>query len=230
VRAGKTLANRREKYYNENITAKDGDDMDKAVMAEILINAEVQGMDFPRGLQRFNGNAQIYARILRAFVKSMPASLDKLRGVTAENLPDYVILIHGLKGSCYGINADEAGKLAENLEIAGKKGDLDFVLGNNDGFIHTVEKLLPCLEELLQSLDSGEQAKAKHKAPDRELLRALLAASQEYDIEAIGQALEKLTQYDYETETDLVPWLKEQAENFAYDAIQEKLEVLLGHI
>ncbi|MDR0435110.1 MAG: hypothetical protein LBH21_08700 [Gracilibacteraceae bacterium] len=202
--------------------------MDKAAMTEILLSADLPGMDLERGLRRFSGNAEIYARVLRAFVKSMPASLDKLSAVSAETLPDYAILVHGLKGGCYGVNADEAGKMAENLEIAGKKGDMDYVLNNNGAFIQTVRDLLPRLEELLRALEGGEEAKAKLKAPDQTLLRDLLAASQKYDIDAMGSVLEKLGQYDYETETALVPWLKEQAGIFAYDVIAEKLTAYLA--
>ncbi|MDR1321915.1 MAG: hypothetical protein LBK56_10890 [Gracilibacteraceae bacterium] len=201
--------------------------MDKAAMAKILLDAELEGMDFSRGLQRFSGNAEIYCRILRTFVKTMPASLDKLKGVSAETLPDYVILIHGLKGSCYGVNADAAGKIAENLEIAGKGGDLEYVLSNNGVFIQTVTELLAKLAELLRSLEGEQSGKPRLKAPERALLSDLLTASREYDIAAMGAALEKLGKCDYETETSLVPWLKEQADNFAYDAIREKLESYL---
>lgn len=202
--------------------------MDKTAVTEILLNVDIPGMNFARGLQRFNGNAEVYVRILRTFAKSMPASLDKLRNVSTDTLPDYVTLIHGLKGSCYGVNADEAGKLAESLEIAGKKNDLAYVLDNTDAFILTIKALLLKLEELFRLFDGQPESKPKNKAPDRALLSELLTASQEYDIEAIGQTLEKLTKYDYETEKELVLWLKEQADIFAYDAIQEKLTALLS--
>ncbi|MDR1604615.1 MAG: hypothetical protein LBS10_07485 [Gracilibacteraceae bacterium] len=202
--------------------------MDKTVMAEILRSADLPGMDFARGLQRFNGNAEVYARILRVFVKNMPAALDRLRAVSPETLADYVILIHGLKGSCYGVNADAAGKLAENLEIAGKNGDLDYVLNNNAGFIQATEELLAGLEALFRSLDGDDGGKTRRRAPEPSLLRELLAASREYDIEAMERALNRLTQYEYESDPGLVPWLKEQADNFAYDAVREKLEELTG--
>jgi hypothetical protein len=44
----------------------------------------------------------------------------------------------------------------------------------------------------------------------------------------MDEALEKLEMYEYESEGELVVWLREQADNLEYEAIQERLETLVG--
>jgi hypothetical protein len=41
------------------------------------------------------------------------------------------------------------------------------------------------------------------------------------------QTMEELGKYSYQTQGELVDWLKEQLVNFSYDQIQEKLEEVL---
>jgi hypothetical protein len=57
-------------------------------------------------------------------------------------MPDYTVNIHGIKGSSYGICADEAGKQAEALEMAARNGDYETIFAKNDDFILQVEKLI----------------------------------------------------------------------------------------
>jgi hypothetical protein len=40
--------------------------------------------------------------------------------------------------------------------------------------------------------------------------------------------LAELDKYDYDSNADIVPWLKQQVEELEYDAIQEKLTEILG--
>jgi HPt (histidine-containing phosphotransfer) domain-containing protein len=202
--------------------------MDKAQTTAMLIGLSVEGMDFEKGIKRFNNNPDTYIKILKSFIKSMPASLDKLRDITAENLADYAILIHGLKGSCYGVNADVAGKLAENLEHAAKAGELERVRTENGGFIAGIEELLPRLTTVIAQVEAAQGALQKKPAPDRELLAKLLAASEDFDAEGMQRAINELGKFDYEKDADLINWLKEQIVNFAYEAVEEKLSAYLA--
>jgi HPt (histidine-containing phosphotransfer) domain-containing protein len=220
---------KRQKAHDFRLERKKGaEKMDKAQITEALKAMQVEGMDFGKGLQRFNNNGEIYLRILKTFIKSMPVSVDKLRDVNAENLADYAVLIHGLKGSCYGINADESGKVAESLEKAAKEGDLATVQANNGTFIRLIEELLPRLTEVTETLaNPGPALQTKKAAPDAAVLRQMLAATRECDMDEMQKALALMAQFEYTSHPGLVEKLREQIDYFDYDAVALKVEELL---
>ncbi|MDR1480581.1 MAG: response regulator [Planctomycetaceae bacterium] len=108
----------------------------------ILDRDEVHGLDIQSGLNRIGGNVEIYIEILKIYVESTPEILDKLRVPTKENLKDYAIAIHGVKGSSLNIGADKIGKFAAELEAEAKAGDLEKVLSKNRNFITLTERLI----------------------------------------------------------------------------------------
>ena len=104
-------------------------------------------IDFHTGVRRY-GNEKMLYRLLISFAKSAPALLEKLKTPTLETLEDYVIHVHGLKGACYSICANEVGKLAEQLEHAGKAGDIDAIQAQNPVMLDAANDLLEQLRRL----------------------------------------------------------------------------------
>jgi CheY-like chemotaxis protein len=111
----------------------------------------VAGLDMSGGIQRYHSE-KTYLRILQSYLRSAPELLNKLRAPSEETLKDYIISVHGLKGSSYGIHAAEVGKQAEALEAAAKAGDLKTVLEHNGALIVSAEKLLQDLSAYLDTL------------------------------------------------------------------------------
>ncbi|MDR0380450.1 MAG: response regulator [Oscillospiraceae bacterium] len=189
-------------------------------------DARADGLDVRAGARKYNG-AKAYATILQSYIKHTPALLETLRALTEETLPAYAVAVHGLKGSSYGICADAVGAWAETLEAAAKRGDFPTVREENDAFLEKAEALLSDLRALLPRLGTAEESEAekpvKH-APDSALLEKMREESRNFDAGAMEETLTALEQYRYETDAELVPWLREQLENLEYDAICEKLE------
>jgi PAS domain S-box-containing protein len=115
--------------------------------AALLDSARLEEVNLTAGIQRYT-REDIYLRILRSYITHTPELLKKLRALSRENLADYAITVHGLKGASYGICADGIGKQAEALEQAAKTGDYEKAAANNGAFINRVEKLLAALEVL----------------------------------------------------------------------------------
>jgi HPt (histidine-containing phosphotransfer) domain-containing protein len=203
----------------------------EAQILAILDNADIEGLDINDALGRLNNNAGIFMRIIRSFIQNMPAMLSELTAPTAAGLPDYSIKVHGAKGSLYGIGAVLAGDAAKDLEMASKAGDIDAVLAGNDAFIAAVEALiakLVLLKERVEALDS-EQTDNKNAAaaPDKELLRALLAATRNYDIDEMQLIIDSLAAKSYAQENDDIRFIKEKFESFDYDKIEQRLTAML---
>jgi len=94
-----------------------------------------------------DSDEDLYVSVLSSFIEKTPSVLSKLAAVTKETLPDYAITVHGLKGACANICAEEARKMAYNLEQKSRAGDLAGVQADNGAFLKYVEDLLVKLKE-----------------------------------------------------------------------------------
>ncbi|MDR2180021.1 MAG: response regulator [Synergistaceae bacterium] len=191
---------------------------------EKLRGMEVEGIDLEAGAEHY-GREESYLQILRSYLKHTPDLLENLRNVSAATLAQYAIQVHGLKGSSYGIHANELAKRAEALEFAAKGGDFETVNASNDELIEDAYRLLSDLGALLKdNMQEKPLEKSFVASPDSGLLEKMLRASKQYNLTAMESILSELEQYEYSDEADLVPWLREQLDNLEYDAIRAKLE------
>jgi HPt (histidine-containing phosphotransfer) domain-containing protein len=117
-----------------------------------LSDIVIPGIDAQEGSELYGGEMDIYISVLKSFSGSIPAALDKLRAVSAETLPQYATVVHGLKGSCASIAAGDVKKTAYDLELKAKAGDLDGVLTGNEALLKKAEQLVKDIQNWLDSL------------------------------------------------------------------------------
>jgi CheY-like chemotaxis protein len=191
----------------------------------LLVNKTVDGIDFNAGLRRFENNEEIYLSIIKSYYSQIPNLLEKIQICTAETLGDYKIAVHSLKSTSYTIGAKLIGTIAESLEKAAIAGNLNYLRIQGAALIESVEKLKPALGDFLEEIRKSEQ-KPMHQAPDPEVLKKLLSACVGYDMELLDAAMAELEQYHYESQEDLVVWLREEIDKSELEIIQEQLEKL----
>jgi signal transduction histidine kinase/FixJ family two-component response regulator len=189
-------------------------------IAGLIRSVPVKGLDAEMGLERFGGDGKSYMESLRSYVVHTPALLDAARN--AESLQNYAITVHGVKGSSYGIAANDIGRKAEKLEHAAKAENADFVNSENEGFIQAAEQFISSLTELLDVLEKNIQ-KPHKTAPDPALLAKIMNAAGNYDMSELDRAMEELEQCVYELDADLVLWLREQIDKSEFEEIMERL-------
>ena len=102
----------------------------------------------------FEDDMELYISALSSFLVNTPMALNKLRNVSQETLQDYSICVHGIKGTCASICAEEARKKALELEMMSKNGDLPGVLAANEIFLKYMENLLDNLQKWLKNYES----------------------------------------------------------------------------
>jgi HPt (histidine-containing phosphotransfer) domain-containing protein len=172
-------------------------------------NIVIAGLDAQKGLAFYAGETDIFISLLRSYAANIPNVLDKLRAVSAETLSDYVITVHGLKGTSAGIGAETVREAAAKLETMSRAGNLDGVLSRNDSLITDTENIAANLKAWLERYDAVHK-KPRLKAPDREVLARLRQSCTHYDMSGIDQAMSELESADYEENGDLVAWLREK--------------------
>ena len=110
----------------------------------------IPGLNAERGLDIFGGEEEDYIAALHSFLANAPKTVDALRGVTEETLPDYTINVHGLKSICGYICAEEIQAGAQALEALAKAGDLSAVRARNGPFLKEAEAFIKALQEALE--------------------------------------------------------------------------------
>jgi signal transduction histidine kinase/CheY-like chemotaxis protein len=189
----------------------------------------IEGLDLAGGLARYGDQETVYVPLLRSLVRHLPLTLDDLRGPTAETLSNYAIRVHGLKGAAAGVLAQKVADMALEMEMAAKNGDLEGVLAGNDDLIAACETLARELAIMLREFPADQQdGKALKPRPDRDDLAALMAACRTFRNNEIQKRLKSLESFSYESDGELVEWLRDQADNLEYDLIHERLAEYLA--
>jgi len=185
---------------------------------------KIAGLNVRQGIVQYN-NEGLYLDILRSFAKNTPVLLEKIRNVNRNNLPEYLVTIHGLKGSCRAIYAERAGNVAKTLEEAAQEGNFDLIKDYNAAFITTLETLIGGIEHLLQS-HLHINPKPRKDKPDHKTLSKLLAACESYNMDEVDVAMAELERYEYEADSELVPWLRDNVDQVNFIQIQERIRAL----
>ncbi|MDR1622456.1 MAG: response regulator [Synergistaceae bacterium] len=238
----KWVRDRRGRKTPEQEKPERGDESSAGTQIENF-NLNIEGLNIGAGYSRFGGE-RAYKEVIRSYVTHTPKLLDKLRG-EEETLPEYAIAVHGLKGSSYGICADEVGRMAEELEFAAKRGDAAAVKAKNGELIRAVEALLSSLrfgflgqETSLQEVSLKEafweeprredreksEKRELRSTPDISFLKELRERCSHYDVAGMEEAMSKLERYTYKSRNDLVKWLRKQVDDLEYGQISERLK------
>jgi len=190
-----------------------------------LLNKEIDGLDIKKGLERYDGDEKTYLMLLRSYVDSVNSMLKTIETVSGENLANYRIKVHGIKGTSLDIFAEQIGKEAKKLEDAAKTGDLNYIYSNNVSFLEKTKKLVSNIEKVLSSIEA-ENPKARKDKPDKETLLKLLDACKNYDINEADKAMADIEKYQYESDGGLADWLERSIAIMNFSQIVEKLTEL----
>jgi PAS domain S-box-containing protein len=109
----------------------------------------IPGVNMRLGRALYEDDEEIFIDILTSYAENIPSELEKLHGVTEENLHDYAIDIHTVKGASSSIGAKEIAERAKKMEAMAKAGDLGGVVEMNEQFIKDAEILVENIKEWL---------------------------------------------------------------------------------
>jgi len=183
---------------------------------------EIPGVNVEKGLYLCGGNRTNYRSVLRSYVADLSVILEKIRNVTEETLPTYAISVHGIKGASAGIGAEKVREAAQNLEEMAQNGDLSGIVANNDAFLKETECLVTAIKNWLAEQDRNVD-KPRLPIPDRALLAGLRQSCEQYDADGIEKAMENLDHTSYDTDADLITWLREKIDTFDFPEIVQRL-------
>ena len=201
------------------------------IFTELLKHTEIDGVNLTETLKKFSENFCAYFSAIQSFAKNTPELIKKIKEASPQNIREYAVIIHGIKGSCYGIGAKECGDFAKELEMAAKGGNFNEVSAKNDAFITKLEKIIADLQGFIVKIEERRVETDERKIEDKpseKLLAELLDAAKDYNIDRMNCAMCNLNAHKYREHDDLVKELDELVRNFRYDKVMEKLNTFLG--
>ncbi|MDR3013600.1 MAG: response regulator [Chitinispirillales bacterium] len=190
-----------------------------------LLNAKIAGLDIIKGLERYESDEEMYLKILRSYVTNIGSMLNSMEFVSKDNITNYGITVHGIKGASLDIFAKQIGKTANELEDAAAAGNIDYISRHNAGFLETARKMISELDGVLSTIET-ENPKPKKDKPDKEALLKLIAACKSYDMDGADAAMDDIEEFQYTSDDDLANWLRESVDLMNFEEIIEKLSIL----
>ena len=183
---------------------------------------DISGVDTETGLSYYGDELDIYLPLLRSYITNTPLTLEKLLTVTPKTLNDYVIAIHGVKGTSASIGAETTKEAALNLEKKARDGDFDGVMANNELFIKNTETIVANVKKWLDEYDSTNK-KPLLKAPNPDVLERLKQSCENFNVKGIDMAMSELESADYEQGVDFLAWLREKIIVSEFSEIEERI-------
>ena len=188
-------------------------------------SVDIPGLDVKKGIAHFGFSEDAYFRVLKSFVNNTKLLMDSIKDVNRENLADYAVTVHGIKGSSLGILADKLSGEAEALESAAIGEDLDYVRANNQRFLDMLSQLFSDIENALSGKEPAEKP-IKEKL-DETLLSDFLKACIDVDIDEMDTIMAEIELYEYTADDGLCIWMRENLDRGRFKALRDKLSGLV---
>jgi len=169
-----------------------------AVISDMAIT-EIEGLDMEKGVRFSGGATESYLETLATFCEdALKRKSDIRKCIDDGDMPLYITNVHALRGASANIGADDLSEVANALEQAGLRGDLDFIKRNNDKFLAMLFRVTDSINSALAALSAG---KATEEPYDHERFIALLGmlktAVEGMDARAITQTIDGLLKLSY---------------------------------
>ena len=202
---------------------KTASDYEACLPAESLFsNVEISGIDIKKGIERYGDDENVYMKVLRSYSACVSAMLKEIENFNEDKIDQYIIKVHGIKGTSLDILAGQTGNDAHDLEKAAKAGDINFIKERHPAFMESAWKLVNGIDGALAKIEA-ENPKPKKDRPDEALLLRLLHACKEYEIDKADKAMFEIEKYQYESDDGLALWLRENIDKIGFKQIVEKL-------
>jgi len=215
--------------YNNSLDASGIKNEKLDAVKSILLEKRIEGLDIAEGLKKFKGDVEFYLKLLRIYSSGIRSRMDIIKNTSEENIKNYKINVHGIKGTSLDIFALKIGRDASLLEKAATSGDTAFIKENNPAFIENITTIAFKIDELLETASkeltglSRKNEKPKKDKPDETLLLKLLDECNKHYMDGAEMLMSQIEQYQYEEDSGLVNYLREKIDMLKFEEAAQKI-------
>ena len=197
---GRKLEEVLKKYLPEEYLKEPEEEEAEEVSPGVLMHLEtlkgIEGIDVSEGV-RCCGSEEAYIKALNTFYDTLKSKADEIeRFYNEEKFEDYTIKVHALKSSARIIGVGKLSYLAEELEDAGKNGDIEKITSKTDELLRMYRQWSDKLKGFKDSMTQSSEGK---EPIDNETLRdaymALAEFAQQMDYDSAEMVLESMGEY-----------------------------------
>jgi glutamyl/glutaminyl-tRNA synthetase len=152
----------------------------------------------------------------------LESTLDSIENFDPENILDYTIRVHGIKGSSMEIASETIGNQAKVLEDAAIKNDIDYIYRFNPHLIGSIKKMIADFNAVLAVIKADNQKPIKDK-PDDELFVRMISACKNCEIEAVEEIMSLLEEYQYNDGEELIECIRRSVDMLNFSQVIETI-------
>ncbi len=203
---------------------------DPSIVPDALEGLNDAGIDVSKGITN-NGTLDLYISVLNVFCESIDEKKAEIEEMyRAGRINDYAIKIHALKSSARIIGAVSFGEEAQQLENAGKSGDIDYIREHHEAFM---EEYMALREPLKKSLDlinadtgaDNTPRKTADGADMAKLYKKMRSAAEDMSCDQLEEAYDEMKGFVIpEGDRELFEQLGKAVMNYDYDGVLELLQ------
>lgn len=170
-------------------------------------------------------------RILSSYFLQVSKMKEALKQQAENDLSDFVISVHGIKGASRSIGAVEMANWAEQMEMAGREERMEDIRCMLPGFLDILSNTLSQVSEELKMLEQKQaevQGMRKKSQLKKEVLQKLMLALERFELDEAEEILDILAQKRYNPrEQQLLMELQNDVAELDYDIGIEKIQEFL---
>ena len=117
-------------------------------LSELRESLEKYDISIENGLSLVKGELEMYLDIVDLFLKDRKRRDTMQQFITEQNMEEYSISVHSLKGTARALGADKFADIAYEHEIKSKAGEIEYVKAHWDELIVAWDNALTGLQEL----------------------------------------------------------------------------------
>lgn len=196
-------------------------------MGKILI----EGVDTESALAIMNGNLAGYKLSLASYRRDIPRNIDKIKSSwQKKDYDNFVIYVHGVKGSSRMLGINEIADLFLKLETAGREQDETFIKVNLLKIISQYERYF----DILKPFDEASGNKAVKVSEDDtvgNILRDMRVNLEDFEYDEAEKLMKELSGYIFTgREKELMDELLEAMDAIDYYAAMDVTDRLAEEI
>ncbi len=118
-----------------------------------------EGISLENGMKYAKNDLDMYLELVRLFVREQGKQEDMRRFLADGNMPDYAILVHGLKGNARTLGAERLADMAFAHEKQSKAGNAVYVNAHFEELVLLWDRTLMGFQGLLENYGAEEEEK-----------------------------------------------------------------------
>ncbi len=162
------------------------------------MNINIPGIDTGKGIIN-SGSLELYKDLLNDVYRLIDEKCALVESyLNGNDIQNYTVQVHSLKSTCRMIGAMDLGEEFFTLEKLGKENNTEQIRLLTPDVLNSFRSLKPYLEPYAVKADGAR--KVFDKDAVSELLRTLIAAIDDFNLDTAEKTVNLLTGYDYNPE------------------------------